>query len=146
MKKLISAALCAVLVMGVLGGCGTQAMKEGVSYDGNTLTVIFEANPTTGYAWAQAVSNPSVLEFVSDTYEPKTESGVTTGTGGYEVFRFRGLKEGTAAVGFTYGQQWEGGTTGRTESMTVTVDDKGKITGVSGNASGGTSSSPVSLS
>ncbi|MCI1721767.1 MAG: protease inhibitor I42 family protein [Lachnospiraceae bacterium] len=133
MKKLTALLLCLILAVTVLAGCSkSSGVKEGADFSGNTLTVTLESNPTTGYTWEQSISNPSILEFTSDTYVSKTDStgSALDGAGGYDHFTFKSLAEGTAVVTFTYGQNWEGGEKAETQSVTVEVDSKGNISSI----------------
>lgn len=114
-----------------LCGCGaagtTSTAEEGVKIDGKTLLLTLRENPTTGYTWQYAVSDPNVLAFTNDIYSPDENSDNKTGVGGLHAYTFTGKSEGSVTLTMTEGQHWEGGATSQTKVYTVTVKADGTI-------------------
>lgn len=109
---------------------------ESITQNGNTLTVVYKSNPTTGYSWEISVSDPKVIKNMSDTYQEDNAAGnsatseMICGRGGYETFVFEGMGKGTTVITFNYAQHWKGGNEGKIRTVTVETDDLGKILSV----------------
>jgi len=118
---IVTAAIC-------LAGCGKTRLEEGITYTKNRMVIILESNPTTGYTWNAEIADPTVLKFVSDIYEQTEGTEGLTGSGGYDVFTFEAVSEGTTVVTLTYARQWEGGETAEVREVTVNVASDKTIT------------------
>jgi inhibitor of cysteine peptidase len=75
---------------------------------GDSLTVILEGNPTTGYQWQVASLSPEVLDWTEGpTYQPSTPGRI--GSGGTFRFGFKAMRKGRATVKLVYRRSWEEG-------------------------------------
>ena len=132
-KLIVLTSIIAVISL-CLFGCssgGPAAPSEvsvDESYSGNqveiavdgTLTVTLESNATTGFQWELAsISDQSVLEKESNTYEAPEETGMV-GAPGKEVWIFKALQKGTSSISMDYSRPWEGGEKG-TETFSLNV-------------------------
>lgn len=87
---------------------------------GGTLTVTLESNATTDFQWElTSISDQTVLEKQSDTFEAPEDTGVV-GASGKEVWIFKALKKGTSSISMAYSRPWEGGEKG-VETFTLDV-------------------------
>ena len=91
---------------------------------GTTLTVTLESNGTTGFEWElTGISDNTVLEKVSDSYQSGFSLPGQVGVGGKEVWKFKALKKGHSTIDMQYSQPWNKGTKGAEKfSLTVVVD------------------------
>jgi inhibitor of cysteine peptidase len=71
---------------------------------GDSIVVVLEENPTTGYRW-QIVRANGILELAGDSYEPA--SPMRVGSGGHRELRFRATAAGSAAIELRHLQQWD---------------------------------------
>ncbi|MBN1630348.1 MAG: protease inhibitor I42 family protein [Thermoleophilia bacterium] len=88
---------------------------------GDTIDVILEGNPTTGYGWSVDLSDEdaAILEQVGEpSYVP--DSGLI-GAGGTYTFTFRALAAGDATLALHYSRVWESVPPLETFSVTVAV-------------------------
>ena len=100
-KKILMTLLCGLL----LAGCNS---KQSNSNDdsvnsgalrikvGDTFIIALESNPTTGYSWSLAESDPNIVKKVSNVYEPQNVSPGIVGSGGTEIWTFKAIGEGEA--------------------------------------------------
>jgi inhibitor of cysteine peptidase len=72
---------------------------------GQRFVITLPENATTGYRWAIATIDPSLLETaaVNPSY-----GGGAVGSGGHVAWTFVAKAPGTTAVGFKLWQQWAG--------------------------------------
>lgn len=82
-----------------------------VSAAGSTIAVELPANQTTGYIWTYKMSEDNILTEESSTYLPARGNDETVGRGGKQVWIFRAVSPGSAAITFTYQRPWEAGAT-----------------------------------
>ncbi len=132
MKKamILTAAGCLILSALFAVGCGKTGPNS-YKISGSTLTVRLAANPTTGYVWSSAIEDENILSFESEVYEGAPSKEGMVGVGGTSVFTLKAKDAGNCDVVFVYGRPWE--EDGQTEqvSLTVIVNEKGKIDSVS---------------
>lgn len=78
---------------------------------GETLTFRIPSNPSTGYSWTLFEEGDlSVVTPVGNIMESKDhlkDSRGTVGAGGYELWMFRGTREGSSTVALGYLRSWE---------------------------------------
>jgi len=90
-----------------------------------TVTLTVCSNPTTGFEWEQKVFCPllgSILTKVDHSFIGPEETG-KVGVPGQEVWTFKAVGRGTAAVSLDYSQSWEGGEKGVwTYTLTIVVE------------------------
>jgi inhibitor of cysteine peptidase len=80
----------------------TLEMKEG-----DSLEIILQANPTTGYRWEVASNDTSVLKNIGIEYQAdKVPSGIV-GSGGKTIMRFMAIKEGETFLQLVYRRPFE---------------------------------------
>jgi inhibitor of cysteine peptidase len=74
-----------------------------------TFNISLESNPSTGYEWLIQEYNYSVLELADSHYgSPEYPSPAPVGTGGWQNWTFRGLKDGKTTLTLVYWRPWEG--------------------------------------
>ena len=75
----------------------------------DTINVVLEGNPTTGFTWERAPDDESaaILEQLGDPeFKPATE---LVGSGGKFTFRFEAVASGQAVLRLIYHRPWETG-------------------------------------
>ncbi|KAH7830443.1 putative Chagasin family peptidase inhibitor I42 [Monocercomonoides exilis] len=101
---------CFLLVFGaVFAEFRTLTKKEG-----ETFTIEFPSNPTTGYIWKfnepQSNEEP-ILKLLDEKYEPNfkqpTHGPKLAGGGGIHRFVFQTEKRGTMDLEFVHARPWE---------------------------------------
>ena len=80
---------------------GTQINIE----EGQTITIMLEGNPTTGYTWDVADGTGAVLRQVGET-EYEAESDLI-GAGGVQTLRFEAVEAGETELSLVYHRPWE---------------------------------------
>lgn len=73
----------------------------------DTITVVLNEVPTSGYRWELEDYQKDLIQFVGDEYQSGSHSGI--GGGGKHYFKFFTAKEGKVSLSFVNKQQWEGG-------------------------------------
>jgi inhibitor of cysteine peptidase len=72
----------------------------------HNFTITLPANPTTGYQWQLARPlNDKMIKLISSEYIAD-DTGLV-GSGGKQVWKFRALKVGRAAIALKYVRSWE---------------------------------------
>jgi len=73
---------------------------------GDSLQIALAGNPTTGYAWEIAESNPNLLEAQGEVeYQPEKTNLV--GSGGTFLFTFKAIARGNASLKLVYRRSFE---------------------------------------
>jgi len=75
--------------------------RQAVRFEGDTLTLVLEESPSTGYLWSYAVEPEGVLVCVGDDYMPDESSLDADGAGGHRVFAFQTTAAGEALLVLT---------------------------------------------
>ncbi len=89
---------------------------------GDTLRIVLESNPSTGYSWGISTVDDAVLENTENRYESACDSAEMVGCGGEEVWDFKGIAAGTTTLEMAYYRSWESPETAvRTFTLTVEV-------------------------
>jgi inhibitor of cysteine peptidase len=106
MKKLFRITGVLLLIFIVSSGCSSGKVYGKSDTDitvetEKTFTIRLDENPTTGYIWEYAISDPAVAAFDRDDYSPDDKTGQKTGSGGDKSFIFKALKAGTAEITFS---------------------------------------------
>ncbi len=89
---------------------GTIILKGGEMVDakvGDVLTVILEANPSTGYSWEAAIDPVDSLTEETKRYFSKSDKKLM-GAPKTLVWKFSASSEGDATLTFCYLRSWEG--------------------------------------
>lgn len=73
---------------------------------GEQLTITLDANPTTGFQWQLAAPlDEKVLTLVGTAYQRADPARI--GTGGTDVWTFKAVGKGNAAIVLEYRRPWE---------------------------------------
>lgn len=83
----------------------TATETDITSPNGEQFTITLDANHTTGYSWTAVVSDSTILGTEGSDYV--TPAVKVMGRGGQEVWRFRGVLQGTTTITFKYAKPWE---------------------------------------
>ena len=108
-SKLFNLMMSILLFFSSLFGLGgNKDNSEIIKYNfvKTTVTVSLPENPSTGYRWTYNVVNENIAEAVSDSYVTTAPPDVVGQCGTRSVV-FRGIKEGTTKIIFTYLREWE---------------------------------------
>jgi inhibitor of cysteine peptidase len=72
---------------------------------GDTMEVVLDGNPTTGFSWETAAIDASVLKQLGEPgFEPYTN---LIGSGGKFTFRFQAVSSGQTLLRLVYHRPWE---------------------------------------
>ena len=93
---------------------------------GQTLTLTFESNPTTGFSWY--AQQDRELFALQSCYVAEPQTGPVTGSGGWQTFILTPKEAGTETLTFTYTRPWEPGDTDPQFTCTVEVSEDLTIT------------------
>ncbi len=85
---------------------------------GDTIVVVLEGNPTTGYSWQVEAADATVLASAEPEYVVESD---LIGAGGTYTFTFTALAEGETQVRLVYLRPWESVAPIQTFTLTVTV-------------------------
>lgn len=129
MKKIIILAVVAMLLIATLAACSSKTVKVDKSMNGQTITVkkgqtivvSLAGNPTTGFNWAAADLDTSILSQQGDAAF-KADSNLI-GAGGMVTLTFEAVGTGTTALTLNYARSWETGVEpAQVFSVTVIVE------------------------
>ena len=137
MKKILLTGLlliCAAVLL--LAGCVARVTGSGAAFtddgslddipqiimitEGSTLSFALNADPTTGYTWIAEISDETVFELTDANYIADTSD--TVGSGGVTTLSFTALKQGSTPVRLKYAEDWDGGDTAVSKTITVIVE------------------------
>lgn len=103
MKRAISLFLLGLLALSVsTTGCsrGQEETNPDTPIEvevNEKFTVVVASNPTTGYEWRMTEPlDESVVQFVETEYRPQRP--VTTGSGGWDIWRFEAVARGETEI------------------------------------------------
>jgi len=128
------AAALALAALGValLAGCGSDASGTTVRLTppakgstsvaakvGDTVVLVFEANPTTGYGWTFTPGDTFTIE--SSKYVPDPNPDNLAGKGGTQVVTLKVTKAGGSDLAGTYARSWETPSPAAAPDVTVTI-------------------------
>jgi inhibitor of cysteine peptidase len=120
MKK----ALLSILAVSLFSCETQQDLKTDYVVNKNeTFEVSLISNLTTGYSWKWVKDNSSTrIDSVSATYvQDKVASGIV-GSGGNEIWKFKGKEAGVETLTFEYCRSWEPNSTVETKKIVVTIN------------------------
>ena len=99
-----------------------DADKTVTASPGQTIEVVLDANPSTGFTWT-IVSAPGFMKSEGEpTFASEAASGVV-GAGGKQTLKFSVTAAGTGELSLNYVRPWETGTA-PAETFKVTVESK----------------------
>ena len=73
---------------------------------GDTLKVVLQGNPTTGYTWNLSSIEKQSISLVEKSYKP---SSTRCGAGGTYTFTFSAASKGETPLSLFHSRQWEKG-------------------------------------
>ena len=93
---------------------------------GDTVKLVLESNPTTGFSWEKTDKvDKNILKLEKNDYQQNANPGRMVGVGGKTTIVYRAVKAGTAKIGLTYMQPWEPDSKFNTDyDVTVKVLDR----------------------
>ena len=103
-----------LVILFLSGGCSVAEVKLDASNNGGqkeltrgqTVVLALDSNPTTGFGWAIADVDKSVLRPIGDSsFQPSNTN--LTGAGGVESFRFEATNAGLTTLKLVYRRPWE---------------------------------------
>ncbi|WP_212191439.1 protease inhibitor I42 family protein [Carboxylicivirga sediminis] len=106
-------------------GCNSKGSNSinRVDYDievGELFQVELNANRTTGYSWKWMNSESiSIVDSIDLSYKPDTSALV--GSGGAEIWIFKGMKPGIDSLKFEYSRPWEQNSVSKSKVVTIRV-------------------------
>lgn len=106
-----------------LRGTGMEAVEEG-----NTASISFNANATTGYSWEYSFDEQEIVGETTNEYVSKKHPKGMVGCGGKQLYVFKGLREGSTTATFIYRRPWEESSTLYSIKVSLVVDNAGNIT------------------
>lgn len=107
MKKTLLVSLV-VLTLATLVACGSSSQSKNLG-KGKVMALEFDTNPSTGFTWEYQFENGDG-EIVFDREENKINTDLDlVGAPHKVVYYFKGEKEGSRNLVFTYRRPWEGG-------------------------------------
>lgn len=107
MKKTLLVSLV-VLTLATLVACGSSSQSKNLG-KGKVMALEFDTNPSTGFTWEYQFENGDG-EVVFDREENKINTDLDlVGAPHKVVYYFKGAKEGSRNLVFTYRRPWEGG-------------------------------------
>ena len=143
-RTLLATAIIVMIAVAVLTGCSKPASSGGSGASGTntgvitvtkadadktiavspgqTLLVVLDANPSTGYTWTVS----SAPEFLRSEGEPAFESegaSGAVGAGGKQTLKFSVTAAGTGPLNLSYMRPWETGVA-PVETFKVEVESK----------------------
>lgn len=136
MKKITRILLTTLLCLALLSltGCGgnQKDTRQGITWQEQEVTITWEVNATTGYAWTCENPAEDVLTLTNDKYiaPGEDEAAKTVGAGGFQQFTFEGKKAGSVDLVFTYSRPFEDEPADENvviKTIYVTVGDDGVI-------------------
>lgn len=104
----ITRAELATVINGLVRLLGVDESYDGQEYSlarGNSLTLMLNSNPTTGYRWTASYDD-KMLTLVSKDYQ-QAGNGNLLGQGGKDIWRFQALQAGTTEIKMIYSRPWE---------------------------------------
>lgn len=115
MKKAIILVLTSMVLLAALTACSSKIVKVDQSMNGQTITVkkgetivvSLAGNPTTGFNWAAADLDTSILSQKGDA-SFKADSNLI-GAGGMVTLKFKAVATGTTTLTLNYARSWETG-------------------------------------
>ena len=110
MKKMFGLFFLVTLLLTACGAKETSLEAEDAGRQielavGEKMLVTLASNPTTGYQWAVAEIDESVLAQLGTEYD--ADSPQLTGSGGEETFTFEAVGVGETALQLIYHRAWE---------------------------------------
>ncbi len=91
------------------------AIKEGASF-----SITLSSNPSTGYSW-QWANKKSITIIDTSKWEYLATNNELIGSGGQEVWTFKGVKTGVDSIILKYARPWDTLSTVETKKIMVQV-------------------------
>lgn len=87
--------------------------------NGGTLVVRLKSKNSTGFMWKVTNVAPLLKQLDKHSWEPPKDDNPESAS--KQVFGFRAAGPGAASVELAYTQDWDGGETGKTYKIAVTI-------------------------
>ncbi len=144
MKRRLTLCVIALICAGSFAACSSQKTEENaaaestassidpvlesytVSTNKNEFTIQLPANATTGYSWVEGDVDTECVKLLSEYKEFENSDGAV-GVGGTETFKGTLVQARSTSFTLTYKQDWDGGETAQTLTVTITAADDGTI-------------------
>jgi len=85
-----------------------------------SIQLELDSNPTTGFAWKWTNKDSvSIVDSTGTEYIPNTPD--LTGSGGKEIWKFKGLKSGTDTIKMEYCRSWDTASTSASKNIVIKV-------------------------
>jgi len=85
-----------------------------------SIQLELDSNPTTGFAWKWTNKDSvSIVDSTGTEYIPNTPD--LTGSGGKEIWKFKGLKSGTDTIKMEYCRAWDTASTSASKNIVIKV-------------------------
>ena len=104
-------------------GMGMEAVENG-----NTASISFDANATTGFSWEYVLDEEGIVEEKSSEYVNKKHPEGMVGYGGRQLYTFKGVREGSTTATFIYRRPWDESSIVHTVRVDLAVDNAGNVT------------------
>ena len=104
-------------------GTGMEAVENG-----NTASISFDANATTGFSWEYVLDEEGIVEEKSSEYVNKKLPEGMVGYGGRQLYTFKGVREGSTTATFIYRRPWDESSIVHTVRVDLAVDNAGNVT------------------
>ena len=111
----------------ILSSCSNNGKKNNdnmkTEYEiavNESIQLELDSNPTTGYAWKWTNKDSvSIVDSTGMEYIPNTPD--LTGSGGKEIWKFKGLKSGTDTIKMEYCRSWDTASTSASKNFVIKV-------------------------
>ena len=120
LQKLIAIFMSILAFLGLAKKQENAAPPGSYTVNGSKVEFCLDSNPTTGYGWT-ARCDGDCVQLTGDEYVATKTDPQVAGAGGFQYYTFTAVKEGTAAVTFTYARSWETNPPIRTVTARITV-------------------------
>ena len=119
MKKAVITVLAIALF-----SCNTQKNIKAdyeISKNG-ILEISLKSNPSTGYSWKWIKNKSSnLIDSINTTYIPIKVKEEIVGSGGNEIWKFKGNEKGIDTLEFEYKRSWDKNSTIETKKFVVVI-------------------------
>jgi predicted secreted protein len=111
----------------ILSSCSNNGKKNNdnmkTEYEiavNESIQLELDSNPTTGFAWKWTNKDSvSIVDSTGMEYIPDTPA--LSGSGGKEIWKFKGLKSGTDTIKMEYCRSWDTTSTSASKNIIIKV-------------------------
>ncbi len=103
-----------------------NSVSNYVIFINDTFQLELPSNPSTGYSWVWINKQPgSIVDTSNNSFLP--DNPIWIGSGGNEIWKFKGEKAGIDTVKLEYCRSWEANSTIETKIIIVNVEESNSI-------------------